>query len=127
MSIEFFKGKLPWRLENDKAKVGLMKAMSKEILLTNMESEYLIIYESLEKLTYVDDPPYHSYRTSLNHIMLKKKFTGNEPLDWEEQGKYFVQAVNIVPTPFEKAYAAKKELIQEPLESEVKEEGQDAL
>ena len=82
--VEFLRGKLPWRQLKDKDAIYDMKvSYGPSKLLEGLPSFLHSIYNSLQKLSYLDEPDYDALMAILDRELIRRGISSDCPYDWE--------------------------------------------
>jgi len=123
MLVEFHQGQLPWRKDKDKNEVMKKKKETPpEVLLQGMEKEYRQMMKDLDGLKFASAPDYPRHREQLQSIMARRRYSDDDPFDWEEGGTGFQSVMQsaIAPDPYKRKEKADKKVVKEHPEGEEK-------
>ncbi|VDM11130.1 unnamed protein product [Wuchereria bancrofti] len=88
MLIEFIVGQLPWRSSSYKNLLS-KKLQGEEYLLRNCPHEFYAIFDHIRYLGYSARPNYALITRKLSEICERKRYTLDDPYDWEKGGRFY--------------------------------------
>eukprot|EP00002_Diphylleia_rotans_P038516 TRINITY_DN8787_c0_g1_i2.p1 TRINITY_DN8787_c0_g1~~TRINITY_DN8787_c0_g1_i2.p1 ORF type:complete len:435 (-),score=92.40 TRINITY_DN8787_c0_g1_i2:122-1426(-) len=85
MMMEFITGGLPWRRLKDKNQIGEMKRhCHTPELVRGLPTEFLVMFNYLESLTYEDIPNYRMLEQLMLDLYNREGYPPEVPYDWEQ-------------------------------------------